>query len=158
MNDMPLQAKQNSNYQQWAARFAVAVACGGVAMAICVLPNLKRAQYLERWAGPLAGICFGTPIAAVAFVRWTVDQAADFNAGYNHARQEFLQGEQSVYQQQQYASNHQPAMANSPQQVAGNTFMASNSPELRSVSQAGFVPAASTMDSDDRSFLDALVD
>lgn len=147
MNDMPLQAKQNSNYQQWAARLAVAVACGGAAMAICVLPNLKRAEYLERWALPLAGICFGTPIAAVAFCRWTVDQAADFNEGYNHARQEFLQG----FQQNQYVPSNPPAMAN-------NAYMAPSSPELRGVPQAGFVPTANTVDSDDRSFLNALVD
>lgn len=146
---MPLQAKTVTNSQQWAARIAVAVACGGAAMALCVLPNLKRAEYLEKWALPLAGICFGTPIAAVAFCRWTVDQAADFNAGYNHARQEFLQGFQGVPQQQ---------IPNTPPAVANHPLMAPSSPELRSFPQSSHLPANGSMDGDDRSFLNALVD
>jgi hypothetical protein len=139
---MALQAKSVSAAQLWIGKLAIAAACGGVALAVCVLPNLERGEYLKRWSIPLAGICFLPSIATVAISRWAIDRTSDYNEGYNDGRNHLIaeqqQGQYVQYQQpaQQLRPTASPAMAAAPAMGPDN-FAVRDFSEIHPVPVAG---------------------
>lgn len=147
---MSLQAKTVTSVQLWIANLAIAGACGGAVLALCVLPNLERGDYLKRWALPLSAVCFLPPTLAVTISRWAIGRTVDYNEGYNQAIAD-QQGGANVQHQQQQAS--QPFLLDSPTMATASAF-GSGGFGVRTVQAVHPVPD----DRNEFSFMDARTD
>lgn len=147
---MSLQAKTISQTQVWMANLFIAVSCGGIAVAACVLPNLERGDYLKKWSFPLALVCFAPPVLAVTASRWAIGRTVDYNEGYNQAIADQQGGANVQYQQQQ---STQPFLLDSPAMAAAPAMGASDF-GVRTVQAVHSVPA----DRDEFDFFNARTD
>ena len=126
---MSLQAKSVTTAQVWIADLAIAGACGGFMLAICVLPNLERGEYLKKWAGPLALVCFAPATLAVGISRWAIGDTVAYNHGYNQALSDHKLGTPNV-QPTTHSTGLQPFVLDTPQ-VAAPTAVAARRDKLR---------------------------